>query len=208
MSYWLPDIDIAIAGDPRLFLDRMEEIGRTSSCFLVERRHDALGTGGLDALNFRQRTDEVHRALGFQLLTHPDQPGRVAVEVRAQRWSPDPPTYAVYSEAARGLVMPLLTAFNRNHATRYRLRIERPGTGRFVISSRSQILFDRFAVLANSSSLHPRDWGRFYTLVREGRQQIPEAELRGLLREKGFSKAKAEDLAELYGHLWAFKRLR
>lgn len=208
MSDWLPDIDIAIVGEPRVFLDGMADIGETSGRFLVERRHGALGAVGLDAVNFRQKEDGVHRTLGFQLLAHPGQPGRVAIEVRAQRWSPDPPSPAVYRDAARVLVGPLLNSFNRSHSTRYRLRIERRDTGRCMMTRRSQILFDRFALLANTSSLHPRDWERFYELVREGRQQIPETELRGLLRVRGFSKAKAEDLAELYGHLWAFKRLR
>lgn len=65
----------------------------------------------------------------------------------------------------------------------------------------------RIALLANTSSLHPLDWKRFYELVRESRQELPEAELRPLLAARGFSTAKAAELAELYGHLWAFKRL-
>ena len=208
MSHWLPEIDIAILSEPRVFLDGMADIGETSGRFLVERRHGTFGTIGLDAVNFRLKEDEVHLALGFQLLARPGQPGRVAVEVRAQRWSPDPPSPAVYRDAARVLVGSLLKAFNRSHSTRYRLRIERRETGRCMMTRRSEILFDRFALLANKSSLHPRDWERFYELVRDGRQQIPETELRRLLRGTGFSEAKAQDLAELYGHLWAFKRLR
>ncbi|GAA0625323.1 hypothetical protein GCM10009422_22380 [Brevundimonas kwangchunensis] len=207
-SHWLPDIDISVAGEPGAFLNQMADIGRASGRFDVELRHHAVGTIGFDAVNFRVREKGVHRELGFQLLAHSDTPGRVAVEVRAQRWEADPPTHAVYCKAARSLTGTLLTILNRNNATRYRLRIERLGTGRFKISPHSKTLLDRFALLANSSSLHPLDWRRFYALVREGRQEIPEGQLRASLVESGFSKTAAQELAELYGHLWAFKRFR
>lgn len=207
-SHWLPDIDIAVAGEPGTFLNQMADIGRASGRFDVDHCHDALGTVGFDAVNFRLREEGVHRELGFQLLAHPDTPGRVAVEVRAQRWDPDPPTYGVYCEAVRQLAGALLTTLNRSQSTRYRLRIEQWGSAQFKLSPRSKALFDRFALLANPSSLHPLHWKRFYELVREGRQAMPEAELRDLLHEKGFSKTAAQELAELYGHLWAFKRFR
>lgn len=207
-SHWLPDIDINVAREPGAFLSQMADIGRASGRFDVEHLHDVLSTVGFDAVNFRLREEGLHRELGFQLLAYPDTPGRVAVEVRAQRWNPDPPTHAVYCEAARQLAGPLLTALSRNNSTRYRLRIERQGTARFKVSPHSKTLLERFALLANTSSLHPLDWKRFYALVREGRQEIPEAQLRGLLLERGFSKTAAQELAGLYGHLWAFKRFR
>ena len=199
ISDWLPGIDIAVSGDRGVFLSQMADIGRASGRFDVEHHRDAV--------NFRLRRDGPHWALGFQLLAPPDTAGGVAVEMRAQRWNPDPPTNAVYCEAARGLVSPLLTVLNRSQSTRYRLRIERFGSDRFKMSPRNKALLDRFALLANTSSLHPLDWKRFYELVRESRQELPEAELRPLLAARGFSTAKAAELAELYGHLWAFKRL-
>jgi hypothetical protein len=150
----------------------------------------------------------VHQELGFQLLASPNNPGRVTVEVSAGRWNPDPPTRAAYCEAARGLTGPLLTALNRINSTRYRLRIQRPEAGRFKISQRNLALLDRFALLANTSSLHPLDWKRFYRLVHESRQEIPEAEIRSLLIQRGFHRETALRLADLYAHLWAFKRLR
>jgi hypothetical protein len=70
------------------------------------------------------------------------------------------------------------------------------------------VLLDRFAILANSFSLHPLDWRRFYGLVHEGRQEIPESKMRSLLIQRGFGEEKAMHLAELYAHLWAFKRHR
>ncbi|MET3835236.1 hypothetical protein ABIB58_000555 [Brevundimonas sp. UYEF29] len=208
LSHWLPDIDIAVGDDRGAFLSRMADLGRASGRFDIEHHRDAGGTAGFDVVNFRDLEASPHRELGFQLLTRPDTPDRVAVEVRAQRWTPDPPTNAVYCDAARHLVSPLLTMLNRSHSTRYRLRIERSASDRFKLSPRNKVLVDRFALLANTSSLHPLDWKRFYELVRESRQEIPEAELRALLGARGFSTARSVELAELYGHLWAFKRLR
>ena len=145
ISDWLPGIDIAVSGDRGVFLSQMADIGRASGRFDVEHHRDAVSTVGFDAVNFRLRRDGPHWALGFQLLAPPDTAGGVAVEMRAQRWNPDPPTNAVYCEAARGLVSPLLTVLNRSQSTRYRLRIERFGSDRFKMSPRNKALLDRFA---------------------------------------------------------------
>ena len=44
--------------------------------------------------------------------------------------------------------------------------------------------------------------------MREARQQIPEHILCGRLEQAGFTQDKARDLAQLYAHLWEFKRVR
>jgi len=208
MPHWLPAIDIAIAGERADFLREMSEIGMASGRFDLERHFDSPGRAGLEVVNFRFREETPHTGIGFQLISRPDIPGRVLVEVRASRWSPDPPTQSVYCEAARSLVGPMLTAYNRAHSRRYRLRIERTDRDRFRLTPRSGALVERFALLANKTSLHPLDWRRFYALVSEGRQEIPEHEIRSLLIAKGFSRETGGRLAELYTHLWAFKRYR
>lgn len=208
MPDWLPAIDIAVAGEAKDFLADMANIGATSGRFGVERHLGPLGRAGLDVVNFRFRRDSPHRELGFQLISRADVSGRALIEVRAERWVPDPPTRYAYCEAARLMVAPLLSAYNRANSTRYRLRIERTNRDRIRLSPRSITLLDRFAQLANTTSLHPLDWRRFYSLVSEGRQEIPEQEMRSLLIERGFSPDAAGRLAELYSHLWAFKRFR
>jgi hypothetical protein len=208
MPDWLPTIDIAIAGEAKDFLGRMADIGAASSCFGVECHLDRMGRAGLDVVNFRFRGDGPHRGLGFQLISWPDIPGRVLIEARAEQWAPDPPTRDVYCEAARSMMGPLLRAYNRAHSKRYCLRIEKTERDRIRLSPLSIELLDRFALLANKASLHPLDWKRFYALVSEGRQQIPEEEMRSLLIGKEFSSEAAGRLAELYSHLWAFKRFR
>ncbi|MBI1198974.1 MAG: hypothetical protein GC203_14025 [Phenylobacterium sp.] len=207
MSHWLPGIDIAITLVARSFLEQMAEVGRASGRFDVELHWDALGAAGFDVVNFRLREDRDHQELGFQLISEAPDLRRVKVELRAFRWTPDRPTTAVYENAARSVVAPILMAYNRAHSTRYRLRIEKASKS-FKPSARTVALLDRFAVLANTASLHPRDWERFYQLVRESRQEIPEPHLRAMLARYGFSPQTAERLADLHVHLWAFKRFR
>ncbi len=76
------------------------------------------------------------------------------------------------------------------------------------VTVRTRQLFDAFALLANTASLHKLDWDRFYRFVRESRQQVPAPTLRQLLIDAGFSPDKAAMLAEVHDHLWTFKRLR
>jgi hypothetical protein len=208
MSHWLPAIDIAITEDPAVFLDGMAELARADQRFDVERLADCVGISSCGAVRLGLRPASIHQDLLLGLFAPPDQPNAIKVELSARRWSPDPATHEAYVEAANTLLGPLLTAWNTAHSTGYRLRFERFEADRFRPSDRTSHLLERFAVLANTSSLHPLDWNRFYLLVREGRQQIPEHELRAMLRQRGFSDRKANELAELYGHLWAFKQLR
>lgn len=134
-------------------------------------------------------------------------PGRVQIEVRAARWRDGRPTRETYVDAARSLVDPLLRAYNRDASTCVRLRIARDRPT-FRITARTEELIDRFGVLANTRSLHPLDWERFYAVVREGKQQIPDGVLRARLISYGFRTEAVDRLVELHGHLWAYKRPR
>lgn len=204
----LPNIDIAVSTDLRDFLENMAVIGEQAGHFTVERHFDTMGADGIDVINFRYLGASEHDAPGGQLIRRPDKPGRILVEMRAERWEPDPPDRETYCAVANQLMRPLLAAYNRRFAARYRMRIGKPGGKPRKLSPRTRLLFDRFANLANVRSLHPYDWRRFYALVREGRQELPDSELRRMLVEKGFPREQAERLAEIYLHLWAFKQHR
>lgn len=205
---WLPGIDIAISIEPREFLERMAVIGEQSGQFIVERHYDAIKNGALDIINFRYLGATVHTGVGGQLIAREDRPGRILVEMRAEFWDPDPPTRATYCEALDTQLRPLLRIYNRTFATRYRFRIQSSAPRPPRLSPLTMKLFDRFAILANTTSLHPLDWARFYAMVHEGRQEISGYQLRSMLVKAGFSQTRAEDLAELYVHLWNFKRRR
>ncbi len=203
-----PAIDIKISVVPSLFLERMISLGEQTGRFAVEYVDDRLGGTRLEVANFRFVHESPHEEHGFQLIAREEKSDRIQVEMRARHWSPDPPTRAVYEQSARDLVQPLLRAYNRSFGTRHRLRIGFREEKPFRMSVITETLLSRFTTLANTRSLHPYDWRRFYLLVREARQQIPEHILRGRLEQAGFTQDKARELAQLYTHLWEFKRLR
>lgn len=206
MAELLPSIDIAVSIEPREFLERMAVIGEQTGQYSVERHYDAIKGGKLDIINFRFLGSSPHTEVGGQLIGRDDIRRRVLVEMRAHWWDPDPPTRASYSRAASELMLPLLKIYNRTYDTHYRFRIQNTVLKAAKLSTRTEILFDRFVVLANTASLHPLDWDRFYALVREGRQELPGYELRAMLIARGFSNERAEHLSEVYAHLWNFKR--
>ena len=208
MAEVLPGIDIAVSVNPVLFLKRMADLGHQAGKFKVERHSTSLGERRMDIVNFRLQTKSVHEGDGFQLIAQDERSMRVNVEARAYHWSPDPPTKAVYVEAARDLAGNLLKQYNQAYGTRHRLRIAQRMDIPFRMTERTATLLKRFTVLANTSSLHFYDWQRFYALALEGRQEIPDYVFRSLLIEAGFSSVRAAELAEIYMHLWAFKRMR
>lgn len=205
---YLPAIDIAVPEAPRRFLERVANIAEVSGSFKVERHYDAVGTPGFDVLNLRYLKQLPHAKVGGQLIARPELKGRIAVEMRAQTWWPDPPTYDSYCCAARSIIGPLLIAYNREVGTKHRLRIQNPRQLEPKLPPRSAKLFKTFAVLANTSSLHSLDWRRFYEFVRASRNQLYEEELSRLLVKEGFSKSYAGRIAEIYRHLCEFKRSR
>lgn len=208
MADSLPAIDIKVSVEPSLFLARLRAIGEDSARFRIEHVDDRASGTRLEALNFRLTGESLHEDHGFQLIARGEKAGRIQVEMRARRWTPDPPTRAVYEQSARDLVQPLLRTYNRSFGTRHRLRIGAREEKPFKMSRITLTLLSRFTTLANTRSLHPYDWRRFYLLVREARQEIPDHILRARLEEAGFMPDKARDLAQLYAHLWEFKRLR
>lgn len=208
MTELLPNIYIAVSIESTQFLERMARLGEKTGKFQVERNTTHTGGNSIDIVNFRLTAKSVHEGHGFQLIAYDDRPGRVNVEMRAARWLPDPPTKAVYIEAAQDFVGDLLRRYSREFGTLYRLRIGARQGKAFAMSERTMILLDRFAILANISSLHHYDWQRFYAFVREGRQEIPGYLLRSHLAKAGFAPTRAAELADTYMHLWAYKRMR
>lgn len=210
MRDYLPPIHIKIKGAPRRFLDRMAEIAGASGVFGVEKQYDALGEKGFDVVNLRFKKRSPHKGLGGQLIVQPDKKAFVAVEMRAQRWSPDDfLTYETYRTEAKALIAPLLRTYNREGGTRYRMYIPTREKLEPKLPPRCAKLFKRFAHLANKSALHPLDWRRFYEFVRDCRSRAPysEEEMARLLIKEGFSETYATYIGEIYVHLRNFKRL-
>lgn len=174
--------------------------------FRVERHRDTLGESGSDIINLRYLKHSSH-VEGGQLISRANSK-RISVEMRASRWTPDPPTRETYCAAAKGLIGPLLGAYNRANQTRYRLRIEKADHAEPKLPRQAAKLFDTFATLANTSSLHPLDWQRFYEFVRYSRTEISEEDMAALFVKSGFDAPYAEHISRIYRHLWTFKRAR
>jgi hypothetical protein len=207
MRQYLPPIDISLRENPTEFLNKMAVIAMAAN-FKIERRQDTFGKDHLDILNMWFQGLSPHQGLGVQLISRSDLELRVAVEVRAQTWNPDEPTYDVYVSAAKDLVTPLLQRYNKQTGSRLRLRI--PSQKQLVprLTPHSERLFKRFAVLANTSSLHYLDWQRFYEFVHGSRTKaLDETEMARLLMEHGFSREYAEHISSIYEHLVEFKSL-
>lgn len=188
----------------------MASIAEKSGIFTVEQQLDALGTNGFDVVNLRIIKSPQHRGLGGQLIVQPEAKNSVAVEIRAERWSPDdPPSYDTYVAEARALISPLLSAYNREIGTRLRMSVPARRKLEPKLPPQSAKLFKRFVALANKSGLHPLDWRRFYVFVRDSRMRRPllDEDMARLLIKEGFPEQYARDIAAIYGHLWEFKQL-
>src|SRR4051794_3348888 len=121
----LPDIDIAITIDGRTFLEKMSSYGEDTGRFAIERHYDALEQAGFHIINFRVADASPETDFGGQLIVHPKQPDRIAIEMRAPPLSIDSPRRDCYAAAARAFFLPLLQTYNRQFGTRYRIRISK-----------------------------------------------------------------------------------
>ncbi len=210
MRDYLPPIRINVTGSLRNFLEKMAKIAEKSGAFAVETKFDTLGTSGFDVVNLRLIESSPHRGLGGQLIVQPGAKNNVAVEIRAERWSPEnPPTYETYVGEARALIGPLLSVYNLERGTRHRVTIPAKRKLEPRLPSQSAKLFERFTALANKSDLHPFDWRRFYEFVRNSRMRRPlsDEEMARLLIKEGFPEQYTSYIAEIYGHLWEFKHI-
>lgn len=200
----LPNIDIAIHDNPISFIKGMEALAQN---YETEFHEDVgLLSQRMDAANFRCKTESPHVGLGFQLISHEKSPFRILVEIRASRWASDgfSATREEYVSAARNTVGKLLTKYNRECGSRYRLRISDPQYGSKPTEN-TLFHLDRFCICANTSTLHHLDWQRFYRFVKASRQVLAEETLSQLLVERGFTVEYAEEISTIYRHLAEYK---
>jgi hypothetical protein len=206
MHEYLPRIDFAVRQLPIDVIKDMAIIAEKSGIFIVEREFNVMGDSEFHIINLRFKGESPHEELGAQLICRDDLKYRVAVELRAHRWNPDPPTTQAYCQAAKDLVDPIIRAYNATHGNRYRLRISRMKPLKTHLSAASLKNFNRFTILSNKSSLHPLDWKRLYQFVRRSRSNtLSEGEMAALLVQHGFSEQYAERIALIYTHLCEYK---
>lgn len=209
MNDYLPPIHINVTGSLRSFLKKIAEIAEKSGVFAVETELDALDESAFDIVKLLLIKSSQHTGLGGLLIVQPEAKNTVSVEISAERWNPDDlPTYETYVAEAKALIGPLLSVYNREVGTRYRMIIPAKRMLEPKLPHQSAKLFKHFTALANKSCLHPLDWQRFYKFIRDSRIRRPLADkdIAYLLFKEGFSEEYANHITEVYRHLWEFKQ--
>jgi len=178
----------------------MVSIAESEPGVTVELHQDTFGKEGLHFANFFLPGFSENIRSGGQLIVRPGE-ARVFVEMRSAAWQSDHPTRNEYTQLSAKRYL------DRFYVPITKLSAHIIGCGSRVralaISClRNRSVFEQFSILANTHTLHPLDWERFYLFVRNNRRELPEGTLRPLLIQKGFSSEMAQMLSDLYHHLW------
>jgi hypothetical protein len=201
-----PSISINARPDPYAFIQRMAQLASIGAGFVVESHSDHIGGDELNILNLYIAEDGDGAKSGVQLIaTNREQ--KIQVESYLNRSPGTSHTRHSYVEFTRRSLCPLLKQYNKIFGTYHRLVCKKPSK-QPLLTPHSELLFNRFSTLANTRSLHPLDWERYYLFIRNSRVEAPHGALQSLLIKKGFSINMARMLSDTYHHLWAFKKLR
>ncbi len=199
----LPNISIKLDIRPVEFLDRFAQVGKRFDNIQITRIVDIAGYEGWESLNLEPNAPSPHKKLCGSIISNPESGTRVFIEMVAERWHPDPPSYDTYVEAVRLLITPLIKAYNKEYHSRCQLHIQAKTVKEPVLPAETRKRFTSFIVCANKSALHPNDWALFYQFIsfcHAHHVKLSESCLRYLLVKEGFSGEKAAYLADIYYH--------
>ena len=199
----LPRMSVKIDTTPDEFMRRIETIALQIGEFVVEAERDPTDTDKLAALNLKPILVTHHRVLMGRMVSDPASRTRVYLEVRALRWSPDPPTYQVYVEAARGIFKPLLHQYNQKFQSGRKLQIQSREATEPHLPVMAREIFEEFMDRASKSALRNTDWQRFYAFTwhcTAHNVHINRDDVHRLLVSGGFSVEHAADLADIFEH--------
>lgn len=199
----LPDISVRVDIPPHEFLKRLEPIARRLEDADVRKGCDTVGFEGWGSLIIDPRSPSPHKKLSCMVYAKPDSDDRVFIDLIADRWTPDLPTYDTYVDAARSVFKPLVKVYNKEYQSRLRLSIQPNTVKKFMLPQKTAQRLQSFIVLANTSALHPLDWNRFYEFIafcHAHHVKLSKDRLHRLLFEGGFDEEKAEHLSDIYRH--------
>ena len=206
----LPLISIKIDTSSSEFLNRMEHVAMQTGQYLVDLQQE-VGVEQASTLIIKPMLVTQHRDLEGSLSARPTLKARVEVEVHAARWHPDPPTYQVYTVAARELFMPLLHGYNQQYHSNRKLNIQSQEATEPHLPEVAQTLFEDFERRAYKSSLHEGDWHRFYRFIRHCSAyniRLNRDDIHRLLVFTGFSMERAAEIADVYEHGRALLKMK
>jgi len=198
----LPAIGIAIREPPFTVLGRLHALASTQALH-VSFKPWRLGHTPGRILEVAPAVALDHRGLLAQLIADTSEVERLRVGILADKWKPDPPTYASYVRAAKEVLQPLLRAYQKRHGQLYRLGIPLRRSLKRRLPTGARTVLGSFTSLANKTTLHPLDWQRFYSFIyycHVHRVSCGCDDLRQLLVGAGFREEKADHLANIYYH--------
>lgn len=196
-----PAMEMRIRGEGHAFLRQMKTVADEQG-FETKIKLEEPSELYCSVLAFSPKEPQVHEELVGYFVHWAHRYPRIDVQVTA-RWELKGLTYGIVRTAAEGLFKPLISAYNRRHSSRYRLRIESPEEMLPKLSPEAQDAFNRFVHSANLKSLHPHDWRRFYQFVKvchATRNDVDESEIGFLLRKAGFANEYAGLIAQIFVH--------
>ncbi len=197
----LPHISIRIDTPQTEFLRRMEIVALQSGEYLVEPDQAGDSPGETGSLKVVALMVTQHHKLVGSLSADPTDAGRVLVEVTAERWDPEPPTYKTYVAAAHDIFAPLLHMYNHAHGTSRRLNIPTPTETEPQLPEKTEVVFNAFTAKADKHGLQRDDWSRLFDLIwhcTTYNVELAEPDLVRLLRLKGFEEQHARDVARVF----------
>ena len=192
----LPHISIRIEIAPGKFLRRFRQVALQSGEYLVESV-----TAPTDRLKLVPLLVTGHQGLAGSLRPDPHDIRRVFVNITAERWDPEPPTYQAYVEAAHAIFSPLLHSYNQAHGTTRRLNIPSLAHSEPQLPEIAREVFETFAAAADKRGLKREDWSRLFDFIRHCTSynvELPERDLERLLRLNGFDEDHARDVARIF----------
>ncbi|MCH7522115.1 MAG: hypothetical protein IIB42_10515 [Candidatus Marinimicrobia bacterium] len=192
----LPHISIRIEIAPREFLRRFRQVALQSGEYLVEAV-----TVPTEELQLAPLLVTGHQGLAGSLRPDPHDIRRVWVNITAERWDPDPPTYQAYVEAAHAIFSPLLHSYNQAHGTTRRLNIPSLAHTEPQLPEIAREVFQAFVSAADKRGLKREDWSRLFDFIRHCTSYnvaLAERDLVRLLRLNGFERDHARDVARIF----------
>ncbi|MCH7529493.1 MAG: hypothetical protein IH972_08075 [Candidatus Marinimicrobia bacterium] len=192
----LPHISIRIEIAPGEFLRRFRQVALQSGEYLVETI-----TAPTDQLQLAPLLVTGHKGLVGHLHADPNDIRRVWVNITAERWDPEPPTYQAYVEAAHAIFAPLLQSYNQAHGTTRRLNIPSLAQTEPQLPEIAREVFETFVAAADKRGLRREDWSRLFDFIRHCTSynvELAERDLVRLLRLNGFDEDHARDVARIF----------
>ncbi len=192
----LPHISIRIEIPQGEFLRRFREVALQSGEYLVESV-----TAPAEELQLAPLLVTGHKGLAGQLRADPEDAQRVTVNITAERWDPDPPTYQSYVDAAHDIFSPLLHSYNQAYGTTRRLNIPSQPHTEPQLPEIAREVFAAFVSAADKRGLKRKDWVRLFDFVwhcTTYNVEVAERDLVRLLRLNGFEEDHARDVAYIF----------